>query len=223
MNGADGTKTVLRTKCSNRRCRRRYAATVDLDGGRAVAQKASSHAWLSKNLTHPLPVQDHKSERFRTPALPFTGARRRSEWSKLRRRRGSEKKQNPNSIRSYFDRGRWLRYIEDPRPRVMIGFQKFRKPITSIYRLKGQVTKNKGQVTKNKNSKRKQHRTRREARFRRTIHADVVRPRISPHHARRASTRVWSSPSLFTHIAWRGENNLHIYICHIPLQLARWD
>ena len=42
--GADETKTVLRTERSNRRCRRRYAAAPDLDGGRAVAKKMSSRA-----------------------------------------------------------------------------------------------------------------------------------------------------------------------------------
>ena len=36
---------------------------------------------LPKNLIHLLPVQDHKNERFRRPALPFAGARRRSGWS----------------------------------------------------------------------------------------------------------------------------------------------
>ena len=33
---------------------------------------------LPKNLIRPLPVQDPKGERFRRPALPFGGARRRS-------------------------------------------------------------------------------------------------------------------------------------------------
>ena len=42
---------------------------------------------LPKNLIRPLPVQDRKSEWFRRPALPFVGARRRSGWSRLRRRR----------------------------------------------------------------------------------------------------------------------------------------
>ena len=36
---------------------------------------------LPKNLIRPLSVQDHKSEWFRRPALPFAGARRRSGWS----------------------------------------------------------------------------------------------------------------------------------------------
>jgi hypothetical protein len=36
---------------------------------------------LPKNLIRPLPVQDHNSKRFRRPALPFAGARRRSGWS----------------------------------------------------------------------------------------------------------------------------------------------
>ena len=45
MNGADGTKSVLRTGHRNRRCRRRYATTPDLDGRRAVAKKTSSRAW----------------------------------------------------------------------------------------------------------------------------------------------------------------------------------
>ena len=38
-----------------------------------------SHRALPKNLIHPLPVQDPKGERFRRPALPFAGARRRSD------------------------------------------------------------------------------------------------------------------------------------------------
>ena len=42
--GTDETKTVIRTERSNRRCRRRYAAAPDLDGGRAVAKKMSSRA-----------------------------------------------------------------------------------------------------------------------------------------------------------------------------------
>ena len=45
MNGADWTKTVIRMDRSNRRYRRRYAATPDLDGGRVVAKKTSSRAW----------------------------------------------------------------------------------------------------------------------------------------------------------------------------------
>ena len=43
--GADETKMVLRTERSNRRCRRRYAATPDLDRGRVMAKKMSSRAW----------------------------------------------------------------------------------------------------------------------------------------------------------------------------------
>ena len=35
---------------------------------------------LPKNLICPLPVQDHKDGRFRRPALPIAGARRRSGW-----------------------------------------------------------------------------------------------------------------------------------------------
>ena len=67
---------VVRTEYS----RRRYAATPDLDGGRAVAKivEQSCRA-LPKNLIRPLPMQDPKGERFRRPALPFAGARRRSD------------------------------------------------------------------------------------------------------------------------------------------------
>ena len=92
-NGTDGTKTVLRTECS----RRRYAAAPDLDGGRAVAKIVEqSRRALPKNLIRSLPVQDPKGERFRRPALPFAGARRRSGWRRLRWRRSSERRQNPN-------------------------------------------------------------------------------------------------------------------------------
>ena len=37
-NGADGMTAVVRTERSRRRCRRRYAAAPDLDGGRAVTK-----------------------------------------------------------------------------------------------------------------------------------------------------------------------------------------
>jgi hypothetical protein len=37
-NDADGTKTVLRTECSRRRRRRRYATEPDLDRGRVVVK-----------------------------------------------------------------------------------------------------------------------------------------------------------------------------------------
>src|SRR6185312_1547571 len=98
MKGADGTKTVLRTECSKRRHRGRYTAAPDLDGGRAVAKIIEqSRRALPKNLIRPLPVQDPKGERFRRPALPFAGARRRSGWRRLRWRRSNERRQNPNS------------------------------------------------------------------------------------------------------------------------------
>ena len=73
---------VVRTERSRRRCRRRYAAAPDLDGGRAVEKIAEqSRRALLKNLIHPLPVQDPNGEMFRRPALPFAGARRRTGWS----------------------------------------------------------------------------------------------------------------------------------------------
>ena len=58
---------------------------------------------LPKNFIRPLPVQDPKGERFRRPALPFAGARRRSGWRRLQWRRSSEERQNPNSIRSSYE------------------------------------------------------------------------------------------------------------------------
>jgi len=81
-NSTDWMKTVLRTDRSNRRCRQRYAATPEDEQSRLA---------LPKNIIRPLPVQYHKSERFRRPALPFAGARWRSGWSKLRRQRSSER------------------------------------------------------------------------------------------------------------------------------------
>ena len=67
---------VVRMERSRRRCRRRYAAAPDLDGGRAVAKIVEqSRRALPKNLIRPLPVQDLKGERFRRPALLFAGAR----------------------------------------------------------------------------------------------------------------------------------------------------
>src|SRR6266508_3797835 len=50
---------------------------------------------LPKNLIRPLLVQDRKGEWFRRPALPFTGARRRSGWSSLRWRRRQRGLANP--------------------------------------------------------------------------------------------------------------------------------
>ena len=43
--GTDEMKTVLRTECSNRRCRRRYAAVPDLGGGRVVEKNICNRAW----------------------------------------------------------------------------------------------------------------------------------------------------------------------------------
>ena len=50
---------VVRTERSRRRCRRRYTAAPDLEGGQAVAKIAEQSCWaLPKNLIRPLPVQD---------------------------------------------------------------------------------------------------------------------------------------------------------------------
>jgi hypothetical protein len=56
-------------------------------------QREESRKVLPKNLIRPLPVQDHKSERFRRPALLFAGACKRLGWSRLRWHHSSEKRQ----------------------------------------------------------------------------------------------------------------------------------
>ena len=55
---------------------------------KAVARSASQKPYS------PFPVQDHKDERFRRPAVPFAGARRRTGWSRLRWRRKARDWQN---------------------------------------------------------------------------------------------------------------------------------
>jgi hypothetical protein len=75
---------------------------------------------------------------------------------------------------------------------------------------------------------------RRGAGFRRTIHAGAMRPRplppvpvpvpvLEPSPARRgvACARVWCFSSLPYHIAWRGGDNLHIYVGDPTPPLAR--
>ena len=141
---------------------------------------------LPKNLIRPLPVQDHKSERFQRPALPFASARRCSGWSKLQRWRTSEERQNPNPIRFVFGRGRRVSYIEEPTTSRRDRFREIRKPIRIPY-----LSRLKGQVAKNKNSKRKQ----RPRKARDWISADHSRIRrapayfATPRHARPGPAR----------------------------------
>ena len=47
----------------------------------------------------PSPVQDHKGEWFRRPAVPFAGARRRTGWSRLRWRRKARVLAKPRLVR----------------------------------------------------------------------------------------------------------------------------
>ena len=106
--GADGVTTVLRTERSRGRRWRRYAATPNLDGGRAMVKISSSCVRrFPKILFCLLPVQDPKGERFRRPALPFTGARWCSGWRRLQWRCSSEMRQNTSSDNIDF----WWRLI----------------------------------------------------------------------------------------------------------------
>ena len=90
---AVGAATVAARR--RRRWRRAAREPGDRPGSRAVMKNLKAVARSASQKPYsPSPVQDHKDERFRRPAVPFAGARRRTGWSRLRWRRKARDWQN---------------------------------------------------------------------------------------------------------------------------------
>ena len=103
------------TVCHNTRLGRRTSRGEEDEQSRLA---------LSKNQIRPLPVQDHNSKRFRRPALPFAGARRRSGWSNYEGGATARRGKTLTRLDAFWYRPTGQLYRRVPRPRVTIGSEK---------------------------------------------------------------------------------------------------
>jgi hypothetical protein len=122
-------------------------------------------------------VQDLEGDGFRRPALPIADARRRSGWRRLRWRRSRKQRQTLRCDERYL----WRRSLgRIYRERVPTIHDPIMTPVTIHDLIRLRLENLAAKLPKVKIAKGSRVPARREAGFRRTIHAYVVRPRPSP-------------------------------------------